>query len=835
MTIRIKILIGCLALTMLTGMLGIFTQYAERRLGALAMDIYDNAFMAVSYLRSAEVTFAKLSAQAREPGWVAAAASDAEQDMLSDLDVVRDRAMSPVGRSQAIVLKVRVLALLPHLQADPRGAEAVRAAFERLVETFADDGYRYRAGVGRMVASQMRDSSAAIWVSLLLALVITFLVSHLIVPPVLAAVRVAQSIAAGKLDTPISPRGRGETADLLRALAGMQGSIAAGVARIRALMDEQAATHASEIAIQHAQMDAALSNMTQGLCLFGSDGRLLVANRRFATMFAEPRLGETSEAVLRRAGLDMLVDASRDGVLESFAFELPDGRSIAVSQSRVVGGGWVATYEDVTERRATEKRLAHMARHDQLTGLPNRLYLAEYLPALVAGSLNDDTIALLCIDLDRFKMVNDTLGHPAGDALLREASERLRGCAGPGDIVVRLGGDEFAIVQAGAATSLSVGISEGQAEAATALAQRVVTALAAPFELERQRILIGGSVGIAIGGEVLSTAEDLLKCAEMALYRAKAEGRGVWRFFEAEMDLRMQARRAVEQDLREAVALEQFEVFYQPLMQGGKGVTGFEALVRWRHPVRGLVNPGDFIPLAEEVGLIPVIGRWVLQRACADAARWPAQLKVAVNLSPAQFRGNLVGEVEAALAASGLAPGLLELEITESIMLADEAQVLNTLHRLRALGARIAMDDFGTGYSSLGYLRRFPFDKIKIDQSFVRNMTDRQDCLAIVRAVIGLGRSLGMSVNAEGVETRDQLDALIGEGCLEMQGYYFSKPKPAEEVLEMLRRLGCAANPNIVEMEENMTFSEDTDRKTFLPVPLPTYGVLASSLPLAQT
>ncbi len=789
MTIRVKILAGCLALTLLTGLLGLYAQITERRLGDLTANMYDHAFHAMNSVRSAEVAFLGLSYAARQPGFRQGDDAAVEQDMLADLDVARDRAMTAAGRERTIRLQADIRRVVPHLHEDAAGAARVRDAFEDLVEKFADDGYHYNKGVNGMVESQITRMEAVVWASLVLALVITLLVGHLIAPPVRAAVRVAQSIAAGKLDTPIVARGKGETADLLRALAVMQESIAAGIARIKALMDQQAATHAGEIAAQHAQMDAALSNMTQGLCLFDAQGRLLVANRRFAEMFAAPPVGGTSEAVLRSAGLDMLVDAARDGTVQNIACTLPDGRAIAVTQSPVEGGGWVATYEDVTERQAAEQRLAHMARHDQLTGLPNRLFFAEHMRAVLDGARPERAVALLCIDLDRFKVVNDTLSHPAGDALLREAGERLRACAGPSDVVVRLGGDEFAIVQSGPAAT------ESQPEAATMLAEQVVTALAMPFTLSGQSVSIGGSVGIAIGGEALATAEALLKCADLALYRAKAEGRGVWRFFEAEMDLRMQARRDLERDLREAAALEQFEVFYQPLMHGSEGISGFEALVRWRHPVRGLVSPGEFIPLAEEIGLIPVIGRWVLQRACADAAGWPAPLKVAVNLSPSQFRGDLVGEVQDALAASGLKPRLLELEITESIMLADEEQVLTTLHRLRALGTRIAMDDFGTGYSSLGYLRRFPFDKIKIDQSFVRNMTDRQDCLAIVRAVIGLGRSLGMSVNAEGVETRDQLDALIGEGCAELQGYYFSKPKPAAEVLDMLHRLGCAARP----------------------------------------
>jgi diguanylate cyclase (GGDEF)-like protein len=784
MTIRLKILLGCLPLTLLTFVLGVYAQDAERRLGAVALDIYDNAFMAVSYLRSAEVEFAHLADDARQPGWTASRAADTGQEVLSDLDVARDRAMSPAGRREVAALQTRISSLLPHLRDDTAGAEATRVAFDQLVEVFAGDAYRYRKGVGHMVARQIRNSSAAIWASLVAALAITWLVGRLIAPPVRAAVRVAQSIAAGNLDNPITARGRGETADLLRALAVMQQSIAAGIARIKALMDQMAITHAGEMAAQHVQMDAALSHMTQGLCLFGPDGRLLVANRRFSEMFATPVPGQTSDEVLSSVGLEMLVDACRGGTVQTISCELPDGRGIAVSHCAVDGGGWVATYEDVSERRAAEKRLSDMARHDQLTGLPNRLLFAEHIRAVLTDAAPEEAIALLCIDLDRFKIVNDTLGHPIGDALLRVVGQRLRGCTRASDMVVRLGGDEFAIIQ------------QGQPEAATSLAQRVLATLSEPFDIDGHRILIGGSVGIAVTGEVMATADALLKSADLALYRAKAEGPGVWRFFEPDMDLRMQARRQMEFDLREAVAQNQFEVFYQPLMKGDEGILGFEALVRWRHPTRGLVGPSDFIPLAEEVGLIPAIGRWVLQRACADAAGWPAKLKVAVNLSPSQFRGPLVQEVTDALEESGLPASLLELEITESIMLADEEQVLSTLHRLRALGTRIAMDDFGTGYSSLGYLRRFPFDKIKIDQSFVRNMTDRQDCMAIVRAVIGLGRSLGMSVNAEGVETDDQREALLGEGCLELQGYLFSKPRPASEVAELLRRLGCAAAPH---------------------------------------
>jgi diguanylate cyclase (GGDEF)-like protein len=424
-----------------------------------------------------------------------------------------------------------------------------------------------------------------------------------------------------------------------------------------------------------------------------------------------------------------------------------------------------------------------MARHDLLTGLPNRLLFSEHVQAAFAHGRHDGSSAVLCLDLDRFKAVNDMLGHPAGDALLRAVARRMLACMREGDLMVRLGGDEFAVVQA--ATSQPI--------EATALAQRLIEALAEPFEIAQQRVEIGVSVGIALAQDVaVPNPEALIKCADLALYRAKADGRGCYRFFEAEMDVRMQARRALELDLRGALARGQLELFYQPQVLAGSGISGFEALLRWHHPTHGLVSPGVFIPLAEEIGLICLIGNWVLQQACVAAATWPEEVTVAVNLSPAQFRGRvLADDVAMALAATGLSPHRLELEITETVLLQDDERVLETLHALRALGVRIAMDDFGTGYSSLGYLGRFPFDKIKIDQSFVRGVTDRQDCLAIVRAVIGLGRSLGMSVVAEGVETQEQLAKLTSEGCSQIQGYLFGRPQPESAIGEMLRQQGC--------------------------------------------
>ena len=440
--------------------------------------------------------------------------------------------------------------------------------------------------------------------------------------------------------------------------------------------------------------------------------------------------------------------------------------------------GFRGVAADVTDRVQAEARAVHLAYHDPLTELANRRRLLEELAATLTRLRREGgNAALLLVDLDGFKGVNDTLGHPAGDELLRAVAARLRECTRETDLVARLGGDEFAIIQASVEQPTEVAL----------LADRLVQALREPFEIGGQRVEIGTSVGVMLA-DATATADEALRNADAALYRAKADGRGTWRFFEAGMDAEMQARRTLEADLRRALIEGQFEVFYQPLIDAGtEGLTGFEALLRWNHPTRGMVSPSEFIPLAEETGLIRAIGAWVLERACTDAAGWPAHVRVAVNLSPVQFaRGNLVREVEQALVASGLAPGRLELEITENVLLQDNDATLGILLRLRGMGVRIAMDDFGTGYSSLSYLRRFPFDKIKIDQSFIRNVGTEKGSVEIIRAVVGLGQALSMKVLAEGVETTEQLRMLQAEGCDELQGYLFSKPKPLQDVQDII-------------------------------------------------
>jgi len=551
-----------------------------------------------------------------------------------------------------------------------------------------------------------------------------------------------------------------------------------------------------ELHTQNARFDAALNNMSQALCMVDADQRLIVCNRQYMELFGllpgqvQPRtpMQEILAAIVAagrypRELAEVIHEEQqaliRDQLPANFFREHSGGRALAVSHQPMPGGGWVATYEDITERRRAEARIAYMAHHDALTGLPNRLLFRERMEQEL-GRLDrkGGWLAVLCLDLDHFKNVNDTLGHPAGDMLLQAVAQRLRACVREPDTVARLSGDEFAILLPAC----------DQPGAVKTLADRLLKAISAPYDIEGHRVVVTASIGAALVPGDGDNADELLKNADMALYRAKTDGRAAFRFFEAEMHARLQTRLALEMDLREAAEKGQLEVFYQPLFDLTLGrVSGFEALLRWHHPERGLVSPVQFIPLAEETGLILPIGEWVLRRACAEAMRWPEHVKVAVNLSARQFRSpNLIEAISAALAESGMPANRLELEITESVLLQDDEAVLALLHRLRGLGLRIALDDFGTGYSSLSYLRTFPFDKIKIDQSFVREMDARPDCAAIVNAVAGLAVSLGMAVTAEGVETAEQLQRLREAGCTEVQGYLVGRPRPAAETTGML-------------------------------------------------
>jgi diguanylate cyclase (GGDEF)-like protein len=438
-------------------------------------------------------------------------------------------------------------------------------------------------------------------------------------------------------------------------------------------------------------------------------------------------------------------------------------------------GGWVATHEDITEQRRSEVKIEYMAHHDALTDLANRVLLNERLEHALGRRIHgEEMVAVHHLDLDQFKAVNDTFGHPTGDKLLKIVAERLRGLVRETDTIARMGGDEFVIVQAPIA-------DPGDA---TSLAQHIIHLLGEPFDIDGQQVLIGASIGIAVGPGDGLTPDKLLRNADLALYRAKGDGRGTFRFFEPVMDLQMQTRRILEQDLRKALPAGEFELYYQPVVNlASRTVSGFEALIRWNHPQRGLVSPGTFIPLAEEIGFIVPMGEWVIREACVTAAGWPGNSRVAINISAVQFRNpGLMQVIIGALATSGLDPTRLEIEITESVLLQNKDTTLAVLHQLRALGVRIALDDFGTGYSSLTYLQCFPFDKIKIDRSFVKDITENTGSLNIVRAVAALASGMGMTATAEGVETREQLDSITSEGCTEMQGFLFSRPLPAREI-----------------------------------------------------
>lgn len=444
--------------------------------------------------------------------------------------------------------------------------------------------------------------------------------------------------------------------------------------------------------------------------------------------------------------------------------------------------------EEIADREELQARSHYLAYHDSLTGLGNRLLFKEQLEqALTDESVTPDSLAVLFVDLDGFKAVNDTAGHSVGDLLLKSLAAELRDLLPPTDRIARLGGDEFAILQ-------MLGV---QPSSSIALAERIIEVAAHPQTIEGHDVTVGASVGIAIVRRGEMNAETVLKCADLAMYSAKSGGRGTFRMFDPQMDAIVQTKRSLERDMRTALAQGDFSLFYQPLVNlQTRKVTAFEALMRWHHPERGSVAPSEFIPVAEEMGLILQLGEWALRQACMEAVDWPDGIHVSVNLSPLQFaKGNLVSTVMSALASSGLPANRLELEITESVLLEKSERNIGILNHLRALGVRISMDDFGTGYSSIGYLRNFPFDKIKIDQSFVRDVLVDEGSLAIVRAIAGLGVSFGMTTTAEGVETEEQMRCLNREGCIEVQGYLLSKPVPPVELARLLERLKAAGAP----------------------------------------
>ena len=527
------------------------------------------------------------------------------------------------------------------------------------------------------------------------------------------------------------------------------------------------------------------------------DQRYVLLNRAAEDLFGVPRekmIGKTARDFFPKEAADriqendlQLLEYPHQLFFHTHEIETPANGTHKVASKRltILGDDRKPEYllgliEDITDRARAEERIAHMAHHDALTDLPNRALLRERLEAALAYVRHGESLAVHYLDLDHFKSINDTLGHAVGDELLKTVSERLLGCVRDADTVARLGGDEFAIVQIGL----------GDVTDAADMAQRILDLFRVPFEPCGHHVTTDVSIGIAIAPNDGVDADQLLKNADLALYGAKADGRGTYRFFESEMDVRMKARHSLEIDLRHALANGEFELHYQPQINLlNNQVCGCEALLRWSHPQRGMISPGEFVPVAEETGLIVALGEWVVRQACTDAATWPAGIKVAVNISPAQLMNqNLLPMVLNALAASGLKADQLEFEITEAVLLQNNEKTMAALHQLRELGARIALDDFGTGYSSLSYLRRFPFDKIKIDRSFIQDLSGEGGSLAIVQAIMNLAFSLNMMTTAEGVETEEQLEIVKALGCTELQGYLFSPARPAKDILPLFER-----------------------------------------------
>jgi diguanylate cyclase (GGDEF)-like protein len=556
-----------------------------------------------------------------------------------------------------------------------------------------------------------------------------------------------------------------------------------------------------KLAAERRHLATAVNNIPQGLVLYDAQARIIICNQPYIEMFGlSPDVAKQGCSMQRliahrkeTGSFDGDVDEFCNAIIRTVSLgkatrqltEAPGGRAIEIVNKPLKVGGWVATIEDITERTRADEKIAHMAHYDALTSLPNRVLFRERLEQALKAIRPGEQLAVMYIDIDEFKSVNDALGHQIGDELLKSIADRLRSCLRETDVAARLGGDEFAVIQTAV---------RSQTETMQLLAA-IYQAIREPMECAGHLITTDASIGIALAPSDGLDLDELLRNADLALYGAKGDGRRTYRFFEAGMDARAKARRSLEFELRQAISDGAFELHYQPLLHlEDDRISCCEALLRWRHPERGMISPADFIPVAEDTGLINELGYWVLNTACAEAVNWPDNIRVAVNVSPIQFKSRTLAlNVAAALAASGLTASRLELEITEAVLIRDDEAALDMLYQLHELGVRIALDDFGTGYSSLSYLQRFPFDKIKIDRSFIKDLAGAGASSAIVQAVVNIAAASDMSTTAEGVETEQQRNWLRILGCTEMQGFLFSRPIPTADIRPFLLSYGTEA------------------------------------------
>jgi diguanylate cyclase (GGDEF)-like protein len=771
--------------------------------GDLVVRLYDGPLMGINHARSADATLneARLLVTSNPgddmPDETVAEFRKQLAEITRDLKIVHERIDNPDVLAALAKTEDRIRewsdAELKLLRSPPDGLTAVPAPFsvaqkgndaaialDDLVETVAAYGFEYRkqaeAAVAAARATLLALGLGTMLVGILLAISFSWSMSQ----PISEAMQVAERVASGNFTGQIVTERNDELGRLLRSLASMQSHL-----KIRA--DEDYA--------MMEKLDVALNNMGQGLCMFDANRRLMLWNERYVTMYRlDPDrlfVGCTLEQMLvdRKAAGTLyrnmeqmdakLLTAIRTRSADNAIAELTDGRIVNLQYQPTHNGGWVFTHEDITERVQNEARIAHLAFHDPLTDLPNRAAFNDHIERTFRGAAADgESFSVLCIDLDRFKEINDVYGHATGDRFLTEIGQRLVSACGDA-FLARIGGDEFTIVSAGAT----------QPGGAEELCRRLSIVMDTPFCVDEYEITGSFTVGVSVYPRDGADVNTLVAHAEAALYRAKAEQRGTIRFFEPAIDRQLREKRSLQQDIALALEKEELQLYFQPQALTSGEIFGFEILVRWQHPVRGMVSPGLFIPLAEETGAIQAIDEWVLREACREAASWPNPLSIAVNLSPVDFRrGDVVSMILGVLLETGLNPKRLEIEITEGVLIEDFDRAISILRKIKNLGVRIAMDDFGTGYSSLSYLQAFPFDKIKIDQSFIAKIGRNFEAAAIIHAILGLGRALSLPVIAEGVETEEQLAFLAKEGCNEVQGYLIGRPQPLAQYQQVVTK-----------------------------------------------